>query len=282
MNGQEAFFRELQRFDIDINKNVLTYNGFHSPRLYRVYLQNLYLKFNTDLYTYLHSIQDKTERIAYLKKLKAHLTDLDDYLLQTREMFVLLESLLADPAINNYTSIIPRLKEMHVRINTEGALQKELEEINILAFIDSQISYSYKAISLIYNMITLELGAPSEYGDESVSTYKLRWKGSMRQLAELFVELQQKGWIAPIEDSSMEDAARSILHLFDIRRTRMAEDEKEYTSFTDILRGSLNKKGVRQYQLLYTPDYKPVFSRIPHQQKLLPRKSKPAKHTRSG
>lgn len=262
-DGREKFFHELQRFDIDITRSVLTYNGFHSVKLYAVFLQNAFLKFNTDLYAHLHTVSNREERIAYLKDLKAYLTELDEQLLQTRDIFSLLQSLLANGEIKNYRSIIPRLKEMNVHINTQDALPEELEDIDLLSFIDSQISYSYKAISLIYNMITLELGVPSAYAQDNFpSTYKLRWKGSMRQLTELFVELQKKGWIAAIEDKMLEPAVKSIVNLFDIERTRLPEDEQEYQSMAEILKGVIDKKGKRLHDRLYTKNYQPIFDKI--------------------
>ncbi|POY34692.1 hypothetical protein C3K47_18825 [Solitalea longa] len=260
IDGIEKFFHEMQQVNIDISKNILTYNGFHSAKLYTVFLQKNYMLFNTNLYVNLSGITDKTERVNYLKNLKRHLTELDEELLQTRDTVVILQSMLIEG--KNWRSIIPQLKEMKVNI-TEDALLKELEEIDILSFIDSQIGYSYKAISLVYDIITLELGVPSSYGLNPVlPTYKLRWKGSMRQLTELFIELQRKEWISTIEDKRIEPAVRNIVSLFDIQRTRLPEEEQEYQSMSEILKGTISELGKRHHQRLYSEHYQPVFNKI--------------------
>ncbi|UKJ06475.1 hypothetical protein [Solitalea lacus] len=262
MSGIKNFLRELQRFDIDISKNVITYNGYLSPKLYAVWLQKLYLQFNTELYAHLKGIPIDKERIKFLKELQLQLTEIDEFLLQTRDLLAQLQSLLSNK-VAEYRTVLPRLKKMNIHIDVEGATVKQLEEIDLLVFIDGQISYSYEAISLAYSMITLELDIPSFYGIESkVQTYKLRWKGSMRHLTELFVELQRKGWIATIEDNQMDAAVQNIVSLFDIRRTRIPEDKEEYTSMAEILKGALKNTGERHYQLLYGKGYQPVFDEM--------------------
>jgi len=89
--------------------------------------------------------------------------------------------------------------------------------------------------------------------DDSQTKHKLIWQGKQKELLELIVELQTKGWIAEIPVGSLNKAAREITSLFDLT----GADK----SFAQILKGEIID-GERTYDKIYGKRYKQKFDRI--------------------
>lgn len=69
---------------------------------------------------------------------------------------------------------------------------------------------------------------------------KITWKGTQKELLELFVELQDKGWIDEIEFGDKAKVSHSICNLFDLTPTQKKESSDVENSFYQILKGKWN------------------------------------------
>ena len=85
---------------------------------------------------------------------------------------------------------------------------------------------NHKALTKIYNYLTKNIekidfiqpvkrGRPSKNKQEN--DYRLNWKGSHIQLADLIYELNKKGWIEPIEET--KNVAELIMGLFKVKES---------------------------------------------------------------
>ena len=74
----------------------------------------------------------------------------------------------------------------------------------------------------------------------------MEWKGTQKQLAELFVELQKKGWIEKIESNTIEQSFTNTKSI------------KQYLKpFVDKSQGYKST-----YEKLYSKEYSPQFTSI--------------------
>lgn len=71
-------------------------------------------------------------------------------------------------------------------------------------------------------------------------SYKLIWNGKQKELIELIVELQNRGWIEPIREGHLRKAAKGISNFFDITSTKRSSDSDEVTSLLQLLKGSFD------------------------------------------
>jgi hypothetical protein len=78
---------------------------------------------------------------------------------------------------------------------------------------------------------------------------KISWKGTQKELAELFVELKNKGWISEIEPNLIQ------------------EYFKESKTIKQVLKPSKDKDGNANYDGIYTKVYKPKFDSIRRNEK---------------
>ena len=90
---------------------------------------------------------------------------------------------------------------------------------------------------------------------------KISWNGTRKQLAELFVELEQKGWIN-IKDGERKPICNSITHLFHILKgdkVELINEESFYTTFRPdpTCKPSIpyKFKFVKVYSTLYTAQF---------------------------
>lgn len=90
------------------------------------------------------------------------------------------------------------------------------------------------------------------------------WKGSQKELAELFVELENKGWIEPCTYGNRAKIAKAILQLFDISGTKRSSLTDELKSFAQIYKGEpdAGDKASKSFPAIYTQRYKKKFNQI--------------------
>jgi hypothetical protein len=120
----------------------------------------------------------------------------------------------ADLVINDFGTVIPTLK---------FASETDNPTETFLKFI---IYIHYEIMSLKYlHELKSEINAPPSLGKE---LEKIKWQGTQKELAELFVELENKGWI----------------------KEKSVELIKAYFTKSDTI------------QQVYTPAYKPSFDQI--------------------
>lgn len=90
------------------------------------------------------------------------------------------------------------------------------------------------------------------------------WTGSQKELAELFVELENKGWIEPCTYGNRAKIAKAILQLFDISGTKRSASTDESKSFAQIYKGEPDTNNIisKSFPAIYTQRYKKKFNQI--------------------
>ena len=69
---------------------------------------------------------------------------------------------------------------------------------------------------------------------------KFTWKGSQKDLCELFIELSKNNWIEDLQWGDISKSAKAICHLFDLCLTKRNENSDVENSFYQILKGKHN------------------------------------------
>lgn len=95
-------------------------------------------------------------------------------------------------------------------------------------------------INLRLEMLNPKITQISERKTEIAT--KILWKGTQRDLCELFTELQQKDWINEFEWGERNKIAQSICNLFDLTLTKKNKNSNVENSFYQILKGTHNPK----------------------------------------
>lgn len=97
---------------------------------------------------------------------------------------------------------------------------------------------------------SLPISAISQIQSEPVKKHlhKISWRGTQKELAELFVELKSKGWISSIEPNLIQDYFT------------------ESNTIKQVLKPN-SDKGVNHYEGIYTKAYKPKFDSIRRNEK---------------
>ncbi|RAJ85866.1 hypothetical protein CLV59_102572 [Chitinophaga dinghuensis] len=85
---------------------------------------------------------------------------------------------------------------------------------------------------------------------------KLKWEGNLKQFAELVVELEQKGWIAPIPPGELTTTVNAILSIIDLSGTQVNPSTDTASSLLQYL-----KPSEREYKI-YSKRYKRNFDSI--------------------
>lgn len=91
--------------------------------------------------------------------------------------------------------------------------------------------------------------------------HKLIWLGKQKELLELIIELQEKGWINEIPTGSIKKAADSICRLFDLTGTKKSDDTDEVKSFEQNLKGEMID-GKRVFDNIFGKRYHRKFNHI--------------------
>ncbi|WP_430409303.1 hypothetical protein [Kordia sp.] len=98
---------------------------------------------------------------------------------------------------------------------------------------------------------------------ETEITPKILWKGSQRDLCELFIELQEKNYIDNFEWGERTKIAQSICNLFDLSLTKKKKNSNVETSFYQILKGKHNPEtGLREYDEVLGKEKERKFNKI--------------------
>ena len=67
------------------------------------------------------------------------------------------------------------------------------------------------------------------------SNVQIKWNGPQNKLAELFIELEKKGWIAPLTDGNRQAISNAIFDLFDLSE-RKKEGSDQHRSFYEAMK----------------------------------------------
>ncbi|NJO87797.1 MAG: hypothetical protein HC831_01700 [Chloroflexia bacterium] len=132
-------------------------------------------------------------------------------------------------------------------------LNKKISDLVLEAYIRF-ISYRLKMLNPEQPKIGKKLNSTST---------KIIWKGSQKELCELFVELQDKGWIDEFKYGERNKTAQSICNLFDLTLTKKNENSNPENSFYQILKGIYNRRTKqRDYEEILGPSSERKFNRI--------------------
>ena len=93
---------------------------------------------------------------------------------------------------------------------------------------------------------------------------KLKWLATQRDLAQLLITLQEKGYVAPIEDGDNASVCRNICNLFDLSETQKGENTDPVHSFTQIMKKDTDPITYQvTYPRAFSKKKKSVFADIP-------------------
>ncbi len=126
-------------------------------------------------------------------------------------------------------------------------INSDIQQIDILYGItlnkkisDLVLEIYIRFINLRLKMLNPEIIQIKE--NNTGKSTKILWKGSQKELCELFVELQEKEWIDDFKWGERSKIAHSICNLFDLTLTKKSKDSNVENSFYQILKGIHNTK----------------------------------------
>ena len=151
--------------------------------------------------------------------------------------------------INHYNVVINSPDKQINYFMAEIQLNKRLSDLMTLGVIQTLQKVLEIRQQTKINLAINELPKRDDYQTK----HKLIWRGKQKELVELIVELQSKGWIAEIPVGSLSKAAREITSVFDLTGTDK--------SFSQILKGEM-LDGKRTYDKIYGKRYKQKFNEI--------------------
>jgi len=106
-------------------------------------------------------------------------------------------------------------------------LSKKISDLVVRAY----VQFIHKRLKILNPKIEVV----NKLSQQKKST-KILWKGSQKELCELFVELQKKGWISEIGYGKISQTANAICNLFDLTLTQKDDNSKTENSFYQILK----------------------------------------------
>ena len=147
-------------------------------------------------------------------------------------------------------------------------LKNPAKQISILHGIDLNKKVSDLILKVYIRFIQqrLELLNPPQPTIENISLSqpsKILWNGSQKDLVELFVELQSKGWINEFNYGDRSKIAKAICNLFDLTKTKRKIDSDPENSFYQKLKGIHNPVSKeREFDTVLGPQKDRKFSTI--------------------
>lgn len=129
---------------------------------------------------------------------------------------------------------------------------------------------SVGALEIIQEQVRQEIirDLKSEYFDiednVAIDFTRIQWNGNRKQLAELFIELEQKKWIS-LKDGEIKPIANTISQLFFINDGGKSQDinvESFYTIFRPDPKCPAKYHYSEKYQKVYTTTYLQAFNNI--------------------
>ena len=97
-------------------------------------------------------------------------------------------------------------------------------------------------------MFTIDqVGTSSKVEPVNGKDSKIKWKGKQADIVELFVELQRKNWIQPLDETGLAQSARIICKIFDLSDSKRKKDSDIVQNINQLLKGEYNEKKERVY-----------------------------------
>jgi len=150
----------------------------------------------------------------------------------------------------------------------EYCREKNIELILNLDYVEQRILFQLMYDNELYNLTNIwitnkrkELESISQPISNSKFKYMLKWNGKQKELAELFIELIEKGWIERIPDGELSKACESITQLFTLPKDK--PDSTVSKSFYQIMKPDYDiKTKDMSYPKIYSKRYKKKFNNI--------------------
>lgn len=100
--------------------------------------------------------------------------------------------------------------------------------------------------------------------EKNTNPYKIPWLGTQKELAELFIELFKKLWVAGLEYGNAKKFAVTLALCFELTQTKKKENSNLALSLYQLLKPQITKSGKYEaiYPQVYTTLYKPKFNEI--------------------
>lgn len=184
--------------------------------------------------------------------------------------------------INEYSRVFEATKETNflfgiedeekILVNHQNKYMKVLnsndQQMQIIEgiWLNKEISDLVTKIYLRFISLRLKLlnPVPVEFEEAPKQNLaKIIWNGDQRDLLELFVELEYKGWIEEPKPGDRNKTAKAICNLFDLSLTKRTKENRVVESFYQIYKGDLNgvtKK--REYDAVLKSIHKRSFCEI--------------------
>lgn len=204
------------------------------------------------LFSIIEFIDEKFSQLPYIHK--AIILDL-----QSSKFFQLIndESIILLNLIQYYKGILNDDSQV-IRFFPLVDIPKELSDLILQLY----ISYFENRLSMLNPSQEMK-SEVEENTDEIKLSNQLVWKGTQKELAELIIQLQRKGWVQSIENRRFKKTSRRILNLFDISSTKKDINSDELSSFNQLLKGNIDGESKeRQYFLDTEMNYNRKFDRI--------------------
>lgn len=124
-------------------------------------------------------------------------------------------------------------------------LKDPTKQIEIIYGIDLNKKISDLVVSIYVRFIQMRLqllnpDKPKIENINSTESTKLLWKGKQKDLVELFVELQAKGWLDEFNYGDRSRISKAICNLFDLSETKRSVESDPENSFYQKLKGLHN------------------------------------------
>ncbi|MEL7001618.1 MAG: hypothetical protein AAFN93_02655 [Bacteroidota bacterium] len=99
---------------------------------------------------------------------------------------------------------------------------------------------------------------------QGLSLPDYRWLGTQKELAELFIVLEERNWIGPIAYGDRSKVGRAIAQFFNLRTAKSSSSSNPINSFVQIYRGEPKEtiKTDRAYPGVYSKRYHQKFEQI--------------------
>lgn len=166
--------------------------------------------------------------------------------------------------LNKYNELL-RSPSKQIEFLRGIVLNKKISDLILMIY----IRFVNKRLNML-NPVVMPFNEPTPTAKELP---KVIWYGSQKELCELFVELQRKGWMEKIQYGKINKTAKAICNLFDLTLTQKDHHSDLENSFYQILKGKNNPKTKqRAYDEIFGEHYHSKFDKI-IQNKSFPRSS---------
>lgn len=262
----------VNEFFKEINSNKYYQPFLNEPKHYSEYINSQIVSIIGAIKNYISlfakDVDDGTDRAQFRKFVKSSLENKVTKIRNTlRDLLLKLQNERLNTKEARFEEFLKRYgREFELLTTVEGKVRFIKAEIGKMESILSKVEKEsligqnaayFDGAIMCKDYLEKELNKlePPMLNDSNNSLPKLKWKGKQKQLAELFLTLEEKGWIEPIQDGERTAICKNILRLFD--------NAGEVKSFNQIMKPDTDKATKKKtYPQVFTARLKKKFSEI--------------------